>query len=40
MRFQDTSEVDLRSVYRYLQSLPKVDNDVGPTYRKAGWKAE
>jgi len=37
--FQDTTEVDLRSVYRYLQSLPKVDNDVGPTYRKVGWKA-
>lgn len=36
--FSDTSEADLRSVYRYLRSLPKVDNDVGPTYRKAGWQ--
>jgi mono/diheme cytochrome c family protein len=32
------TEVDLRSVYRYLRSLPPVKNDVGPTYRKKGWK--
>jgi hypothetical protein len=36
--FQLTTESDLRSVYRYLQSLPPVDNDTGPTYRKVGWK--
>ena len=35
--FQDVTDADLRSVYRYLRSLPAVDNDVGPTYRKAGW---
>jgi mono/diheme cytochrome c family protein len=36
--FGDTTDVDLRSVYRYLHSLPAVDNDVGPTYRRKGWK--
>jgi mono/diheme cytochrome c family protein len=36
--FQATSEADLRSVYRYLSTLPPVDNDHGPTYRKKGWK--
>jgi len=35
--FQLTTESDLRSVYRYLKSLPPVDNDVGPTYRDIGW---
>lgn len=35
--FQQTTESDLRSVYRYLKSLPPVDNDVGPTYRDVGW---
>ncbi|TAK55903.1 MAG: hypothetical protein EPO25_02425 [Gammaproteobacteria bacterium] len=34
--FAATSEVDLRSIYRYLKTLPPVDNDVGPTYRKRG----
>jgi len=28
------SESDLRSIYRYLHSLPPVDNDVGLTYRE------
>jgi mono/diheme cytochrome c family protein len=28
------TDSDLRSVYRYLKSLPPVSNDVGPTYRK------
>jgi mono/diheme cytochrome c family protein len=37
--FQETTESDLRSVYRYLKSLPPVKNDVGPTYRDVGWKA-
>ena len=31
------TDSDLRSVYRYLRSLPPVDRDVGPTYRDAGW---
>jgi mono/diheme cytochrome c family protein len=35
--FADTSETDLRAIYRYLRSLPPVDNDPGPTYRKRGW---
>ena len=34
--FQETSENDLRSVYRYLKALPPVDNDVGPSYREIG----
>ncbi len=34
--FKNTTEADLRSVYRYLASLPPIDNDVGPTYRKQG----
>jgi cytochrome c553 len=38
--FAQTTEVDLRSIYRYLQTLPKVDHDVGPTYRNEGWKRE
>lgn len=36
--FSNTTDADLRSVYRYLKSLPPVDNDVGPTYRDVGWK--
>ena len=32
------SESDLRSIYRYLKSLPPVENDVGPSYRERGWK--
>jgi mono/diheme cytochrome c family protein len=32
------AEKDLRSIYRYLRSLPPVNNDVGPTYRAVGWK--
>lgn len=31
--FQRTSEGDLRSIYRYLQSLPPVDNEGGATWR-------
>jgi len=38
--FQDTSESDLRSIYRYLRSLPPVDNDNGPGFRPVGWKPE
>ncbi len=36
--FAWTDEGDLRSVYRYLKSLPPVANDVGPSYRDVGWK--
>jgi mono/diheme cytochrome c family protein len=36
--YANTSEADMRSIYRYLASLPPVDNDVGPTYRDVGWK--
>lgn len=35
--FKLADEVDLRSIYRYLKSLPPVSNDLGPTYRKKGW---
>jgi hypothetical protein len=28
------SDADLRSIYRYLRTLPPVQNDVGATYRK------
>lgn len=35
--FRDMTDADLRSVYRYLKSLPPVDRDRGPSYRKAGW---
>lgn len=37
---QATSESDLRSIYRYLKSLPPVDADRGPSYRKIGWTPE
>ena len=36
--FTQMLDEDLRSIYRYLRSLPPVKHDVGPTYRKAGWK--
>jgi mono/diheme cytochrome c family protein len=36
--FQLTTDSDLKSVYRYLKSLPPVKNDVGPSYRDIGWK--
>lgn len=34
-----STDDDLRSVYRYLASLPPIDNDKGPTYRPVGWTA-
>ncbi len=34
--FSRATDADLRSVYRYLRSLPPVDNDVGPSFRKTG----
>jgi len=33
----NTTDADLRSVYRYLRTLPTVHNEVGPTYRERGW---
>ena len=30
------TESDVRSVYRYLRSLPPVDAELGPTYREIG----
>lgn len=33
-----TTDADLRSIYRYLKSVPPVDNDTGPSRRKRGWK--
>jgi mono/diheme cytochrome c family protein len=39
--FQQTvTDSDLRSVYRFLRTLPPIDHDVGPTYRKIGWTPE
>jgi hypothetical protein len=38
--FRLMTDADLISIFRYLQSLPPVDRDVGPTYRKTGWKPE
>lgn len=32
------TDSDIRSIYRYLKTLPPVDNDVGPTYRDVGWE--
>ncbi len=36
----NTTENDLRSVYRYLRSLPPVETDHGPSYRKVGWSKD
>jgi len=30
--FQHLTEEDIRAIYRYLQTVPKVTNDVGPAY--------
>lgn len=38
--FGRMTESDLRSVYRYLKSLPPIDNDMGPSYRDVGWQKE
>jgi mono/diheme cytochrome c family protein len=34
--YQRLTEEDVRSVYRYLSSLPPTEHQVGPTHRKAG----
>ena len=36
--FGTMTDADLRSISRFLKSLPAAENDVGPTYRKLGWK--
>jgi mono/diheme cytochrome c family protein len=36
--FGRMTDADLRSIYRYLKSLPPVDHDNGPSYRDIGWK--
>ncbi len=36
--FGRMTESDMRSIYRYLKSLPPVDKDTGPSYRDVGWK--
>lgn len=32
------SDEDVRSLWRFLRTLPPVENDVGPTVRAAGWQ--
>ena len=36
--FARMTEDDMRSVYRYLRSLPPTKKVTGPTHRKLGWK--
>ncbi len=36
--FGRMTDADLRSIYRYLKSLPPIHNDNGPSYRDVGWK--
>jgi mono/diheme cytochrome c family protein len=38
--FAQMTDEDLRSIYRYLQTLPPVKRDVGPSRRKQGWKPD
>jgi hypothetical protein len=33
--YRDMTENDLRSIYRYLKSLPPTKNYIGPAHRKA-----
>lgn len=35
---QRCTDADLRSIYRYLRSVPASDNDPGPSRRLKGWK--
>ena len=34
------TDADLRSIWRYLQSLEPIGRDAGPGHRKAGWSAD
>jgi mono/diheme cytochrome c family protein len=36
--FQQMTDEDLRSLYRYLRTVPKVRHAVGPSRRPVGWK--
>ncbi|MBI2377375.1 MAG: hypothetical protein HYV07_25460 [Deltaproteobacteria bacterium] len=36
--FSQMTEADLRSVYRFLRTVPPVDHAIGPSRREAGWK--
>jgi mono/diheme cytochrome c family protein len=36
--FIEMTEDDVRSIYRYLRTVPAVKHDVGPPRREAGWK--
>lgn len=36
--FSRMDEGDMRSIYRFLRTLPPVENDPGPSYRDAGWE--
>jgi mono/diheme cytochrome c family protein len=38
--FGTMSDADLRSIYRYIHSMPPVSHDTGPSYRELGWKPE
>lgn len=37
--YQRMTEDDMRSIYRYLHSLPGVKNDLGPVRRPRGWQS-
>jgi mono/diheme cytochrome c family protein len=36
--YAEMTDADIRSLFRYLKSLPPVAHDTGPTHRPAGWK--
>jgi mono/diheme cytochrome c family protein len=36
--FAQMTDEDLRSIYRFLRTLPPTPNDLGPTRRAKGWK--
>lgn len=36
-QLQRCTDADLRSIYRYLRSVPPSDRDPGPSYREKGW---
>lgn len=36
--FKEMTEDDVRSIYRYLRTVPAVKHDVGPVRREVGWK--
>jgi mono/diheme cytochrome c family protein len=36
--YGEMTDADIRSLFRYLKSLPPVAHDTGPSHRPAGWK--